>query len=332
MATLAEYDSPAQYSITTSNMAGELATYVSPSIATLGVNNDVTFHLDVADNDATADQSLNYDMVFDVTLTEVESAVLLNSFTVSNVKIAPDSNATDSESAVFTTNTDVEALFGAILSARAVIADAAAPGPTTDAFWAQNDTISDYLNKQLNKYVNGELQTDGPLNMKAEATATNAARAGLPPASLTMFIDQDSGVATPDFGAAYESMKTTCFGAGAASLLVRQIPASTYIAYDNGSNGITTSALPMLKGDTIVIGLETAPSNLNMAPTARTVAGVLGAFAGLPDGNLGDTFTTAVDAIKPPSQVLAIRMKLTSASTATAFAVGADAGKLKVKA
>jgi hypothetical protein len=282
----------------------------------LDVSNEVEFHLDVANNDATAPQTLNYDMVFDVTLTEEESAILLNSFTVSNVKIAPDNNNDDTESAVFATNGPVEGLFGAILSSRAVIADAAAPGPVSTAFWAQNDTISDYLNKQLNVYVDGELQTDGPTNMKAEATATSSARAGLPPASLTMYIDNASGVATPDFAAAYESMKTTCFGEGGSNALVRQIPASTFIAYDNSANGITTTALPMLKGDTIVIGLETAPSNLNMAPTARTVAGQLGAFPGLPDGSLGDTFQTAASSIKPPAQVLAIRMKLTGATTA----------------
>ena len=331
------YSDPLAYSVTTSNAPGQLATYVSPTIAELGVSNAVDFHLDVANNDAVASSSLNYDMVFDVTLTEAESAVLLNSFTVVNVKIAPDSTATDTESASFTTNADVEALVGAILSSRAVIAEDNTPGPvaTANAFWAKDDTISAYLNKQLNKYVNGDLQTDGPSSMKPEATATNAARAGLPPASLTMFIDSNSGVATPDFGAAYESMKTTCFGEGGSNALVRQIPASTYIAYDNSSNGITTTALPMLKGDTIVIGLETAPSNLNMAPTARTVGGQTGAFPGLPDGLLGDTFQTADDAIKPPSQVLAIRMKLTGATTSSAFNVAsgatAAAGELKKK-
>jgi hypothetical protein len=333
MATLAEYTDPAQYSVTTSNAPGALATYVSPSVATLDVSNAVDFHLDVANNDATAPSTLNYDMVFDVTLNEEESAILLNSFTVSNVKIAPDNNNSDTESAVFTTNGPVESLFAAILSSRAVIADAAAPGPVTTPFWAQNDTISDYLNKQLNVYVNGELQVDGPLNMKAEATGTSAARAGLPPASLTMYIDNDSGVATPDFGAAYESMKTTCFGEGGSNALVRQIPASTFIAYDNSENSITTLALPMLKGDTIVIGLETAPSDLHMAPTARTVAGQTGAFPGLPDGNLGDTFKTAATSLKPPSQVLAIRMKLTNATTAEAFTVASGAagaaGELK---
>jgi hypothetical protein len=332
MATLAEYTAQ-PYNIAT-NLGGEEgpSTYVSPSLAELDVTNSASFHLDVANNDATAASDFDYDMVFDVTLTENESAVLLNAFMTSNVRIAPDSNATDTETASFTTNADVSALVQDILSSRAAIAEDNTPGPTTTAFWAQGDTISDYLNKQLNAYVNGELSTSANDELKSEATASSALRGGLPTAALTVFVDQDSGVATPDFEAAYTSMCSTCFGEGGANALVRQIPSSTYILYDNGANSVTTGALPLLKSDTMVVGLTSVPSNLGMSPTARTVGGATGDVAGLPNGSFGNTFVAADDALKPPAQTLAVRIKLTTGSGAFNVASSIDstpAGKLK---
>jgi len=322
------------YSLLTSTITsagGTSGVYVSPFAATINNTLSATYHLDVTDNDAVTDSTLNYDMIFDLTLNAADSTTLLNAFTVANVQIAPSTSAADTERAGFADNAEVKALLIDILTTRAKIAGTVT-GPTTTPFWAENDTITDYLNKQLNAFVNGKLTDNADSLFNASATANTASQGGLPAASLTVYTDADSGTAVPDISGAYESMLTSCFGPEGANALVRQIKSSTFIGYDNGSNGLTTGALPLLSGDSLVFGIATNNSLINMSPTDRTVAGGAAGepVAGLPNGAFGATFDSSEVL---PSQTLAIRLLLTDSTAGTPFTVATGttpgAGELK---
>jgi len=302
---------------------------VAPYVATMDVSPTATYHLQADDGNTTTPQTLTYDAIFDIPLSRADSAALLNCF-ASRYFILDRNGGEAAQFAEFEApeGSPGRAVLKKVLQEATIVTLATSPPTGEQArFDAVGQTSQDYLNKQLNAWVNGELSQESiQAKYKPSATAEANLLAGLPAAGLLLLVDQESGTVTVDYDLAAANVASTCFSAG----LAEQIPFSSFSKYAGTNNDILTAALPLLTGDKLVFATLTNPAAIGFTPTE------IDAPNGLPTGALGSNFTVSESL---PAVRLAFRISLCAVeengavpAAGNGFAVGGANGELRLEA
>jgi len=211
---------------------------VAPGYGDLVTTNTATYNTTVTTNQTEQIVTLPYDEIFDITLNEADSETFLNAFDISGLKLElPVGSTTQSlggATAVFRDSSCAEVLINII----------------NNSVNATPNTVVQYLTVKVQEKLTALEATFG---YGFAAEIINGITIDLDPSLLTFTL---TGPAVNiDVSSSITTIGSKCFGSSSA--IVNQVSSQRLFAYDvSGTNHLSTSAFPALKGDQFVFALR----------------------------------------------------------------------------
>lgn len=260
---------------------------VAPRYGDLVTSNTATYNITVTTDQSEQIVTLTYDEIFDISLNEADSETFLNAFDISGLKLElPVGSSTQSAggaTAVFRDSSCAEVLTNILtLSVNSTL-----------------QTVVQYLTGKVQDKLTALEATFG---YEFAAEIINGITEDLDPSLLTFTL---TGPAVSiDVSASIATIGSKCFGLSSA--IVNQINTQRLNAYDvSGTNHLSTSAFPALKGDQYVFALRI--SNVDLVINKGTFSSN---YMEEP-ANLAASVTDSIDAL-----VCAFRFTLDTGGTA----------------
>jgi len=211
--------------------------HVAPGYGDLVTTNTASYNTTVTSNQTVQTITLIYDEIFDISLNEADSETFLNAFDISGLKIAlPLGISTQSAggaTAVFRDSSCAEVLTTVI----------------NTSVNASTNTIAQYLIGKIQEKLTALEATFE----SRFADEINIVFNDLDPSFLSFTLTEPS--VSIDVPSSITTIGSKCFGSSSA--IVNQINTQQLNAYDvSGTNHLSTSAFPALKGDQFVFALR----------------------------------------------------------------------------
>ena len=260
---------------------------VAPGYGDLVTTNTAVYNTTVTTDQSEQIVTLPYDEIFDITLNEADSETFLNAFDISGLKLElPVGSSTQSAG-----------------GATAVFRDSSCAEVLTNILTLSENSTTQTVVQYLTGKVQDKLTAlDATFGYGFAAEIINGITEDLDPSLLTFTL---TGPAVSiDVSASIATIGSKCFGS--SSSIVNQINSQRLNAYDvSGTNHLSTSAFPALKGDQFVFGLRI--SNVNLVISKGTFSSN---YMEEP-ANLAASVTSSIDAL-----ICAFRFTLDTGGTA----------------